>query len=290
VNNERITSWDFEKLDSEVVVVQAGIEMLMYPALKDCGTYVEKILCSNDQQAKQITTFGIARLLSYKLAPQIELIKKEVKHYKEMALLYAPIGQAKQLYDDFLISAITHHFMAQNKSIYTQIEFEAIFESGRSHFISYVSDYACLVFDILKKYHLLMKKLKGKVNLAVAIPMSDLQNQVGNLIYNGFLSSTPIIYLQRMPFYLEACSLRLEKMPREMANERRFVPKLREWWETYQDRKKKLEIQGIWDDELLLFRWMIEELRISWYAQNLKTAGPVSEKRLNKQWELVCRA
>jgi ATP-dependent helicase HrpA len=290
VANQKITAWDFEQLDSEIVVVQAGIEMLMYPALKDCGTYVEKILCSNDLQAKQITNFGIARLLSYKLAPQIELFKKEVKHYKEMALLYAPVGQAKRLYDDFLISAITQHFIDKNLSIYTKNDFEAIFEAGRSDFVIYVSEYASLVFSILEKYHLLMKKLKGKVNLSVAIPMSDLQNQVGNLIYDGFLSSTPILYLQRIPFYLEACFLRLEKMPREMANERRYVPLLREWWDSYQDRKKKLEAQGIWDDELLRFRWMIEELRISWYAQNVKTAEPVSEKRLNKQWELVCRA
>jgi len=287
---EKLTCWNFKQLDNEVVVVQAGIEMLMYPALKDSGTYVEKTLCSDDQQAKQLTKFGVARLLSYKLVPQIELFKKEVKHYKEIALLYAPVGQAKRLYDDFLISAITNHFLSKSKPIYTQTEFEAVFEAGRSTFLESVSEFTKLVFVILEKYHRLMKKLKGKMNLAVAIPMSDLQNQLGNLIYDGFLSSTPITYLRRMPFYLEACVVRLDKMPREIANERRYVPKLREWLDTYQDRKKKLEAQGIWDDELVRFRWMTEELRISWYAQNLKTAEPVSEKRLNKQWELVCRS
>jgi len=288
--NEKIKCWDFDKLDSEVAVVQTGIEMLMYPALKDCGTYVEKVLCSNDLQAKQLSNYGVARLLSYKLAPQIELFKKEVKHYKEMALLYSPVGQAKRLYDDFLISAITNHFLSENKPIYTQIEFDSVFEAGRSDFMLSVSEFAELVHIILKKYHLLMKKLKGKVSLSVAIPMSDLQSQISHLIYDGFLSSTPITYLERMPFYLEACALRLEKMPREMANERRYVPVLREWWENYQTRKQKLEAQGIWDDELVRFRWLVEELRISWYAQNLKTAEPVSEKRLNKQWALVCRA
>lgn len=288
--NEKLTGWNFDKLDSEVVVVQAGIEMLMYPALKDCGAHVEKILCSNDQRAKRLTQFGVARLLSFKLAPQIELFKKEIKYYKEMALLYAPVGQAKRLYDDFLISVIANHFLVQNISISTQEEFDTAFESGRSDFLQSASEFARLVFIILEKYHLLMKKLKGKVNLSVAIPMGDLQNQLGNLIFDGFLLTTPIIYLRRMPFYLEACVIRLEKMPREMANERRFVPKFRDWWDAYQDRKKKLEVQGIWDEELLRFRWMTEELRISLYAQNLKTAEPVSEKRLNKQWELVCRA
>ena len=135
-----------------------------------------------------------------------------------------------------------------------------------------------------------MKKLKGKMNLSVAIPMADLQSQLDRLIHDGFLSTTPFMYLKRLPIFLEACTIRFEKMPREMANERRYVPKLRDWAEAYDDRKKKLEAQGIWDEELLRFRWLLEELRVSWYAQNLKTAEPVSEKRLNKQWELICRA
>lgn len=289
VKEEKLTVWNFGVLETEVVVEQAGIEMLMYPALKDCGTHVQKTLCSNDQQAKQLTNYGIARLLSFKLAPQIELFKKEVKHYKEMALLYSPVGQARSLYDDFLICAVTHHFLSQTTNVTTNEQFNALFESGRSDFLPAVTEYAKLVFTILEKYHLLMKKLKGKVNLAVAIPMSDLQSQVNQLIYDGFLSSTPMAYLRRLPFYLEACAIRLEKMPREMANERRYVPMLREWWDNYLDRKKNLEAQGIWDEELLRFRWLLEELRISWYAQNLKTVEPVSEKRLNKQWELVCR-
>jgi len=266
----------------------------MYPALKDCTAYVEKTLCSNDLQALQLTKFGQARLLSYKLSSQIDLFKKDIKHYKQMALLYAPVGQAKRLYDDFLISAIVNHFLEQNsydsKCVYNQEDFEAVYEKGRAEFMGYVGEFAELVFQILQKYHQLMKKLKGKVNLSVAIPMSDLQMQLSHLIYDGFLSATPMQYLKRLPYYLEACAIRLEKMPRDMANERRYVPLLRQWWEAYEGRKKQLEAQGIWDEDLLRFRWLLEELRISWYAQNLKTSEAISEKRLNKQWELVRRA
>ena len=292
--DEKITAWSFGKLETEVVVVQAGIEMLMYPALKDCIDHVEKTLCSNDLQALQLTKFGQARLLSYKLRPQIDLFKKDIKHYKEMALLYAPIGQAKRLYDDFLISVIVNHFIEQNpsdlKCVYSQDDFETVFENGRADFMAYVGEFTALVFQILQKYHQLMKKLKGKVNLSVAIPMSDLKAQLSHLIFDGFLSATPMQYLKRLPYYLEACLIRLEKMPRDMANERRYVPLLRQWWEAYEERKKQLEAQGIWAEDLLRFRWLLEELRISWYAQNLKTSEAISEKRLNKQWELIRRA
>lgn len=287
---EKITNWDFNQLETEVVVVQAGIEMLMYPALKDCTTHVEKTLCPNDLQAKKLSKFGVARLLSNKLSAQAGLFKKDIKHYKEIALLYAPVGQTKKLYDDFLIGAVMTHFLDHDKSVFTKKEFEAIYEEGRSDFLVTVAEFANLVFMILQKYHLLMKKLKGKVNLSVAIPMADLQSQLSQLIYDGFLTSTPINYLRRMPVYLEACTIRLDKMPRELANERRYVPLLRQWWEAYQERKKQFEAQGIVDVELIRFRWLLEELRISWYAQCLKTVEPVSEKRLNKQWESVRRA
>ena len=78
-------------------------------------------------------------------------------------------------------------------------------------------------------------------------------------------------------------------MSRELANERRYVPILTQWWQNYQDRYKKFEAQGIFNQELEDFRWLIEEQRVSWYAQQLGTRETVSEKRLNKAWEEIRR-
>ena len=134
-----------------------------------------------------------------------------------------------------------------------------------------------------------MKRLKGKLNLALAMPMSDLQHQLKNLIYQGFLCATPHERLKSFPRYLQACAVRYEKMSRDMANERRYVPLLTQWWQNYQDRLKKFEAQGIFDQDLEGFRWLIEEQRVSWYAQQLGTNETVSEKRLNKVWEDIRR-
>jgi len=285
---EKLNDWNFDKLEKSVVIEQAGIQMTMYPALKDCQRHVERILCSNEQQAQEISRLGIARLMSKRLSTQTSMLRSSIQHYSKMALLYAPVGQAKQLYDDFLIAAVAKHFLAQGLC-YSRREFDLALEHGRGDFIEAASQFAALLLQILENYHVLMKALKGKVNLLIALPMSDLQQQLGHLVYDGFLSETPYQQLKQFPRYLEACAIRLEKMPREMVNERQCVPLLRDWWVAYEARKKQLETQGIWDPELLKFRWMLEELRVSWYAQNLGTAETVSEKRLNKQWQKVRR-
>jgi hypothetical protein len=78
-------------------------------------------------------------------------------------------------------------------------------------------------------------------------------------------------------------------MPREMGKERQYLPILKQWWEQYVERRAQFEKQGIWDADLEAFRWLIEEQRVSWYAQQLKTYGTVSEKRLNKVWAAIRR-
>lgn len=286
----RFKDWAFESLPEEVLTQQAGIEMKMFPALKDCSTEVELIQCSNVLQAKKETVRGVARLLSFRLKDAIGMFHKEIPKYKELALFYAPVGQAKTFYDDFTIGAIIHHFLPGDKVVRSKQEFDAVYDSRRADFLAGVKSWASLVYEIMSLHHKLTKQMKGKLNLAIALPMADLQNQVSNLVYDGFLSNTPYHRLESYPRYLEAGCVRHEKMMRDMGNERRYVPQLKEWWDHYQERNKQLSAQGIWDEELENFRWLIEEQRVSWYAQQLGTSETVSEKRLNKQWDKVKRA
>lgn len=281
--------WIFGDLESRVLVKQAGIELYHYPALKDLNSVVEKVMCTDQLLAQKIHRFGVARLLFYKLQPQFSGFKKQIKSYANMALLFAPVGKADILFDDFLMAGISNHFFDGLEVPMTQAEFEHCYDAKRSDFFDYIVEFSALVESILKQYHEVMKSLKGKINLAVAMPMSDLQLQLSNLVYPGFLCLTPHNYLKHFPRYLQACSIRFEKMSRDMANERRYVPILSQWWQNYSERLKKFEAQGLSDPELDHFRWLIEEQRVSWYAQQLGTQETVSEKRLNKIWEGIKR-
>ena len=281
--------WDFGDIQEKVLVKQAGIELFHFPALKDERQTVHKVVCSDALLALNLQRMGVARLLFFKLQTQFPLYKKQIKSYTNMALLFAPVGKAESLYDDFLMAAIANHFFSDSRVPLSKSEFERCYEEKRGDFFEYVVLFSQLVESILKQYHDLMKRLKGKLNLALAMPMGDLQYQLKNLIYSGFLCSTPHERLKSFPRYLQACSVRFEKMSRDLANERRYVPLLKQWWQNYEDRLKKFEAQGVFDQDLESFRWLIEEQRVSWYAQQLGTNETVSEKRLNKLWEDIRR-
>ena len=188
-----------------------------------------------------------------------------------------------------MLAAIANHFFKDMSVPYDLESFQTCYEVGRGDFYDYVIEFSALVEAILKQYHELMKRLKGKMNLALAMPLGDLQFQLQHLIYPGFLCSTPHMRLKSVPRFLQAAALRHEKMSRDLANERRYVPVLTQWWKNYEDRYKKFEAQGIFDEGLEEFRWLMEEQRVSWYAQQLGTQETVSEKRLNKLWESIKR-
>lgn len=287
-DNERYKAWSFGDVPESVVVKQAGIEMKQYPAIKDCESHVVIQMYSDPVQAESISRIGVSRLLSFRLQGLISQFKKTINNYDKLGLLYAPVGRAKVLYDDFIMASIRHHFV-DDVLPRNEAEFDSMYDRGRIDFIDESERFADLVFRILQQYHEVMKKLKGKMNLALAVPMNDLQFQLNHLVYDKFLQMTAHKQLESYPRYLNACVIRHEKMARDMANERRFVPQLNAWWDQYQTRKKQLEAQGLLCVNLEHFRWLLEEQRVSWYAQKLGTNEPVSEKRLNKVWETVRR-
>lgn len=282
------SDWTFGDLAEALEVQQAGIGMRVFPALQDRGDGVVQVQCNDAHQAARMTRLGLARLLANRLQSQIRSFDRMFPEYKQMGLLYAPVGKARDLYDDFILFTLAEHFDTA-RPIRTRTLFEQCFQEGRGDYVEHAGQMCQLVLAILKQYHQLMKMLKGKVTLAMALPMADLQAQLEQLLHPGFLKSLPLSRLQHYPRYLEACALRLEKMPREMAKERQYIPQLKQWWQQYADRKLQFERQGIWSEELEHFRWLIEEQRVSWYAQQLGTDETVSEKRLNRVWEALPR-
>ena len=287
VADEYVDSWNFN-LEKELEIAQAGISLKVYPCLIDQRTKVLKTTRNDELEAQRLTRLGFARLLFFKLRDQIALFDKEIPDYKKMGLYYAPVGKADRLYDDFALACIVNHFGGDELPASPE-EFEQRWQLKRGDFVEFSRGVAKLSVDILAEYHELMKSLKGKINFAVAMSVSDLKNQIENLIFDGFLSSTPYANLIHFPRYLKACSVRFEKIGREQALERKALPALKEWWDQYLARLEQHQAQGIYDIELERFRWLIEEQRVSWFAQQLGTSETVSEKRINKQWQLVRR-
>ncbi len=117
--------------------------------------------------------------------------------------------------------------------------------------------------------------------------LNDIKQQLGNLVYAGFVRETPGDWLKEVPRYLKAIEQRLDKVGAQVQRDRVWTGELSGYWEQYQARTAKHLQEGKRDPQLVLYRWMLEEYRVSLFAQQLGTKMAVSDKRLNKQWMLV---
>jgi len=118
-------------------------------------------------------------------------------------------------------------------------------------------------------------------------PATEVRAQLARLVFKGFLSATPWERLHDLPRYLNAARLRLDKYAHDPGRDQRHAANISELWRRYEERAAKQRRTGATDARLENFRWRIEELRVSLYAQELKTPYPVSFKRLDKLWAQI---
>ncbi|WP_203141104.1 ATP-dependent RNA helicase HrpA [Marinobacter mangrovi] len=278
--------WAFGSLPESVDTEKGGMRVRVYPALEDLGRQVRPIRCLDPLTSRRVTERGVARLIVNRFGSTLDGIERKLLEFKSAALLFAPVGKAESLRDDLLISSVIDHFLAESLPR-DKAAFDTLFDAHRGDFIPFLEERARLVHAILKTYNGLMKQLKGKIPLALANSMADVKFQLSQLIYPGFLVATPGEWLAHFPRYLDAVEVRLEKMPREMGRERTFLHEFEGLWSRYAKRREAHEKQGLSDPELLRYRWMLEEYRVSFFAQQLGTATTVSVQRLDRQWEKV---
>jgi ATP-dependent helicase HrpA len=280
------TEWEFGNLPKQVQTEKGGMQITVYPALEDLAKRVKQIRCLDRLTAEDTTRKGIARLILNRFGNTLEDLERKLPRFKHSALMFAPIGHAKVLLDDLLLATAMEHFL-HDQIPDTREAFDALFDHHRGDFIPELEQADERLYQAMTGYQKIAKKLKGKINLALANSMADLKFQMQNLVYPGFLVDTPSQWLAEFGRYFEAALVRLEKMPREMGREREFLHAMEPLWARYASKRAEQQRQGVRDPELVLYRWMLEEFRVSFFAQQLGTAMTVSAKRLHKQWELT---
>jgi ATP-dependent helicase HrpA len=278
------TRWDFGSLPESVRTEKGGMEVTVYPALEDTGDSVRQTRFLDRLTAEDATRKAVARLILIRLGNTLEDIERKMPNFKSSALMFAPVGKARVLLDDLLLATAMQHFVPDDVPRDNNA-FENAFNAGRAEFVPALEQADERLHQAMTGYHGVMKQLKGKINLALANSMADLKFQLQNLVYPGFIVATPPEWLAHFGRYFEAASIRFEKMPRELGREREFLHTMEPLWSRYASKRDEQQRQGVRDPELLLYRWMLEEFRVSFFAQQLGTAVPVSVKRLDRQWE-----
>ena len=281
--------WPGDDLPESVETEQGGMQVRVYPVLEDEGQGVRQTQVLDPVRAWYLNRRGMARILVNRLGNTLRDLERWLPGFHEASLLFAPVGRKTDLMDDLLIATAQSHFLAETELPRSRQSLDACLDAGRAGFTPALEANSRLLHRIMERHHRVMKGLKGKIPLNVAQSMADLKFQMGQLIYPGFMAATPQEWLTHFPRYMEAALVRLDKMPREAGRERAFLTEFQPFWERYVERREALAVQGIEDDALITYRWMLEEYRVSYFAQQLGTAVTVSPQRLERQWQQVRR-
>jgi ATP-dependent helicase HrpA len=115
--------------------------------------------------------------------------------------------------------------------------------------------------------------------------MTDIRNQLKALLPPGFIATTPFTRMRELPRYVKAMAMRLDKFSINPVKDAQWQQEMQGWWQAWQGRMAADAQRGVFDPRIDEFRWMLEELRVSLWAQQLKTPYPISFKRLARYWE-----
>ncbi|WP_068825738.1 ATP-dependent RNA helicase HrpA [Pseudomonas sp. BMS12] len=266
----------------------AGLSMTVFPALVEEGGVVKEGRFPTQAEADFQHRRALQKLLLQQLAEPAKYLRGKLPGLTELGLLYRELGRPEALVEDILLASLDACVLEGEASLPRDgAALAALAEKKRGDWTAHAERIARLTLDILKLTHGLQKRFKGKIDLAQAMALNDIKQQLANLVYPGFVRETPGEWLKEIPRYLKAIEQRLDKVGAQVQRDRVWTGELSAAWEQYQARTAKHAQEGKRDPELVLYRWMLEEYRVSLFAQQLGTKMAVSDKRLSKQWSQV---
>ena len=282
---EGITAWDFGDLPASVKFSRGGQSLTGYPALVDCGDSVAMKLMDTPAHAGAETRRGVVRLARLSLSAQFRQLEKDLARQTALALKYRAFGHADGFFAELLDTIASRACLGDDELPRKQKEFDKQKERAKPRIAPVTQALLKSVEECLDLHQQVQARLAQKSPFAHAL--KDEQAHLARLIYPGFIGATPWEHWQHLPRYLRAILRRFDKLPGAGERDARHTAIVQGLEARYQERLAKHRKAGIHDPLLDQFRWHLEELRVSLFAQELKTPYPVSAKRLEKLWENV---
>ena len=266
----------------------AGLSMTVYPALVEEAGTVKEGRFSTPAEAEFQHRRALQRLLMQQLAEPAKFLRGKLPGLTELGLLYRDMGRVDALVEDILLASLDSCILDGEDPLPRDgAGLASLAERKRGAWTEHAERVARLTLEILKHWHGLQKRFKGKIDLAQAVALNDIKQQLSHLVYPGFVRETPMQWLKELPRYLKAIEQRFEKIGAQVQRDRVWSGELSGLWTQYQTRANKHAQEGKRDPQLELYRWWLEEYRVSLFAQQLGTKVPISDKRLSKQWSQV---
>jgi ATP-dependent helicase HrpA len=279
IADERHTTWDFGELPELMEVRKGGTSLVGFPALVDQKDAVTIEVFDEPEVATAKHRAGLRRLFALQLKDALKYLDKNIPDLQRMAVAYMPLGTQEELREQIVDLALDRAFMLDPLPA-NEADFKRRLEEGRTRLTLIANEVARLASTILFEYQTALRKVKDTKGHPEAT--ADVTQQLQRLMPKRFLASTPWTQLQHVPRYLKAMVLRLDKLRADAARDAARMAEVRaeeqRFWRLVAERK------GAQDARMQEFRWLLEELRVSLFAQELRTPQPVSIKRLAKVW------
>jgi len=289
LERQNIRAWDFGDLPESITFTRAGRQVIGYPALVDAEDSVEIRLFDVLISADQAMRSGVLRLMRLALKEQMRQLDKSLKGIDQAALQLRALINPDVLRADLIAAICDRAFIGEDPLPREAKSFEAQIKRARTR-LPAVSEAACrIVSSVADVQHQLALAL-GAATGSLARPANNIRQQLQYLIYPGFLTQTPWPQLSHMTRYLQAMRMRLSKYPANIERDAKHTASIAEVWNRYDMRRDQQARAGIEDPRMIEYRWQIEELRVSLYAQELRTPYPVSYKRLDKLWQTMVQS
>jgi ATP-dependent helicase HrpA len=278
-----LSGWDAEALPDLVRVQRYGGALELYPALVEEGTNVDLRLLPPGPAARRSHRHGVRRLLLKRMPQQAARIGVDVLGDRELLLNFHGLGGSRDLIDDLLIAAADECFLP-GEDIRDAEAFADCLAAGRSAFLPVAE----ALLDQCKR--LLAQQRSVRSRLAVfgarldAAVREDIETQLGELIGGRFLSVTPPEWRAELLRYLRAVELRLDAWPQRVAKDAQYQSMAQAAWRPYDEWRAARPAAWPEPPAMTHYRWLVEEFRVSLFAQRLGTRVPVSKKRLEAAW------
>ncbi|MDH1901828.1 ATP-dependent RNA helicase HrpA [Comamonas aquatica] len=276
---QRYTAWSFGELPELMEISKGSTTLIGFPALIDHGSEVGIEVFDEPEVAAARHRVGLRRLFALQIKDALKYLEKNIPDLQKMAVAYMPLGTQEELRAQIIDVAIDRAFL-QEPLPANAADFQQRVQDGRGRLTLIANEVARMAGTILTEYAAAARKIKDTKNAPEAT--KDAGEQLQKLMPKNFIAVAPWAQLGHYARYLKAITTRLDKYradpARDAAKLKELQPLEQRYWRLVAERKGQV------DARMQEYRWMLEELRVSFFAQELRTPYPVSAKRLDKVW------
>jgi len=279
-----VTAWEWDELPRHVDTRQAGNVIRAYPALVDDGDAVSVRLVATAAERDRASRRGVRRLLVLATPSPVSYVQEHLSNQEKLLLAASPYGGTRALLDDCLAACVDGVLRERHPDglLFTRAEFEAVRDAVSASVMQRLDETVALVTRVLQRWREADKAIRGATSLPLMHALGDARAQLDALVRPGFVLATGLERLVHLPRYVEGIVARVRKLQEQPGRDRQWMNELEKATAAYESAGGEMPLAADSPAELVRARWLLEELRVSLFAQELRTAEPVSVQRIAK--------